>query len=431
MIYQNIKKIIVLLFASSIIFAGGTDFNSLNGGKTSSLNGIYIAGFDGITGIFTNPASLSSLSGAGIEVFMFDKLGEQYFNSENNGYFQSFREDDFSITGGAYWSYSNELTFGIGYFTAARYNIDWAFTTIRKKGSTSIILAFDYMNTIRTNVIVPGLSYKLGNLSIGAAAAIYRTRVETAFPKDNSLWIADSGSAAYQLSYASTGWGYGFILGLDYQFTPGFVMGVSVRSGFKTELEGIGHSKYLQDIHDASSSSDLTSDYEMPWVIGIGGLYNLTGQLALNVDFRLNLWSGIENIFQYEFSDTAWQAQLKDVDAAFGLSGTDLNPQFKDAMDLGIGVEYVSNSNLHYRIGYRFSESPIKHSSLNMLFSSVDQHWLSAGLGLKQNEWEIDLSISYSLGAEREIMNNGIPSQSGKHDTSIFLPALNLRYNIY
>ena len=138
----NLILILGLAFSPNI-FGGGTDFMTVSGARNFALNGLYTAGIDGANGVIWNPASLSSLTGFGLELIMSNKLGQHSFDSEYNGYFESFRDDDFNINGGSYWNLSPGLTIGLGYYPVLSYEVDWPFTLIRQKGTSSIILSYD------------------------------------------------------------------------------------------------------------------------------------------------------------------------------------------------------------------------------------------------------------------------------------------------
>ena len=142
---------------------------SLGGARIFALNGLYTAGIDGAAGIIGNPASLSSLGGFGLDIMLSNKLGQQTFRSESNGYFESFRNDDFTINGGTFWKLGQSIAIGLGYYPVLRYNVDWPFTVINQKGSSSIISAYNYKSKLETQSLTPAISYKVGPLGIGAS----------------------------------------------------------------------------------------------------------------------------------------------------------------------------------------------------------------------------------------------------------------------
>lgn len=412
------------------INAGGGDFTQTAGGKTLALNGMYFAGSDGIAGMMSNPASLAYLKGRALEIQISDRMGDQYFDGAQNGYFQSFRNDDVSFHGGAHWNFYEGFTLGLGYYPVARYDVSWPFTILKEKGTSSQIFAYDFENKLTVNSITPGVSYRFGSLNIGIAANIYQVKLSVNFPQTNNMWLppTDSGSAAYQFSYSMDGWAYGFTLGLDYEITPEALIGLSVRSPFKAELSGDASSSMFAELHGAAGISGVETEYQMPWVIGLGGVYNLSNELRINADVRYNMWESIEDNMDVTFGDAFWQSQQYAVDPDFGVRADKFFVSYDNSIDAGIGLEYAPTYSVKYRAGYRYSQTPFKYAMYNMLFSSVDQHWFTLGVGVVEGEWELDITAAYSLGVEKEV-KGAVPVLNGKYDNQMFLPSLGLRYN--
>ena len=78
---MNSKKfkilITILVTTISAVFAGTPSFASVTSAKVTSLNWLYLAGVDGISGISINPASLAYLKGRALELSVFGRLGQQ------------------------------------------------------------------------------------------------------------------------------------------------------------------------------------------------------------------------------------------------------------------------------------------------------------------------------------------------------------------
>ena len=412
------------------LYAGGSDYMSLGGARIFALNGLYTAGIDGAAGIIGNPASLSSLGGFGLDIMLSNKLGQQTFNSQSHGYFETFRNDDFTIHGGAYWKIGHSLTIGLGYYPVLRYNVDWPFTVIRQKGSSSIILAYNYKSKLETQSLTPAISYQIGPLAIGASINLYHTNLQLDFPRDNPLWYENKGLAGYQFSYNLSGWGYGFTFGLSYQISQKLDLAASIRSSFSADLEGNSSGNMFKDLYSSGTITKNKSNFKMPWILLLGGIYKISDDIAVNIDARYNLWSAIKENFKISFDDTTWSNNLSKVDTALGISGADFNSEFNNSLELGVGLEYASSSGLYYRAGYRYSESPLKDETFSMLFCNVDQHWFTAGIGVIQEMWELDITVAYSIGVEKKIQNENLNFFNGGYNTKILLPVINLRYKL-
>lgn len=428
--YAILAFLVFILSAAVDVNAGGGDLTQTAGGKTLALNGMYVAGSDGIAGMMNNPASLGYLKGRGFELLVSDRMGDQYFDGRQNGYFQSFRNDDVSFHGGAYWNFSEGFTLGLGYYPIVRYDVSWPFTILKEKGSSSQIYAYDFENKLNVNSITPGMSYKFGPLTAGVAVNIYQVKLNSNFPQTNDLWLppTDSGSAAYQFSYSMDGWAYGFTLGLGYELSPELSIGLSVRSPFKAELSGDASSAMYAELNGAPGISGVETEYQMPWVIGAGVIYNLSDELRVNADLRYNMWKSIEDDMDITFDEAFWSGQTYTEDPDFGVRADKFFVNYDNSADAGIGIEYAPTYSVKYRAGYRYSQTPLKYAMYNLLFSSVDQHWFTFGVGVVEGEWELDITAAYSLGVEKEV-TGAVPALNGKYDNQLFLPSLNLRYN--
>ncbi|MEO8399949.1 MAG: hypothetical protein ABI550_09080, partial [Ignavibacteriaceae bacterium] len=71
-------------------FAGDTNFNSIFGTRTFSLNGLYFAGVDGLSNVLSNPAGLSFLNKKGIELSVSDQISSHQFESSVEGNYKSY-----------------------------------------------------------------------------------------------------------------------------------------------------------------------------------------------------------------------------------------------------------------------------------------------------------------------------------------------------
>src|SRR3989337_2338336 len=108
MIFKLKIFLALLILFVHFSFAGGLDNNNAFGTRTFSLDGLYFAGSPGLGSILSNPAGLNFLNGKAFELSLLDKIEENNFKSDSPGIYKSFREENFSIGGGLYWSISEE-----------------------------------------------------------------------------------------------------------------------------------------------------------------------------------------------------------------------------------------------------------------------------------------------------------------------------------
>jgi long-subunit fatty acid transport protein len=201
-----------------------------------------------------------------------------------------------------------------------------------------------------------------------------------------------------------------------------------IKSGVSTSIEGDARTSKFADLDSAASKAAVSSTFELPWELGLGGVYNLSDKFTLNIDFLYNLWASTQEAMQFDFDNQLWNKRLSNVDSLSGYKGSEFLLKFKNSFNLGFGIEYSAPSNIKVRFGYRYSQTPNENETYNMLFPSVDQHWISAGLGFRFEELYIDASLAYASGVETEIPKNDNFFYGGNYKMDTFLPTVKIKY---
>jgi long-subunit fatty acid transport protein len=425
----NLLSIIFFLSVTVSCFAGGSEIFPLNGAKTLSLNGLYFAGSDGVVNSVTNPASLIFVENYGIEFSINDRLSENQFNRYNNTLFRSFRNDEYIINGGVYFSITKNIKVGVSYQPSIKYNVEWPYANFFSKDSLSSLLVFDFFNRLTIEAFAPSAAFRFGNFTVGVAPIAYRIKSSLAFPRSNAAW-GNFNSAGYQFEYDQEGWAYGFSLGVISQINPELRFALSVRSGYSSNLKGSAVSSMFSDLYSASSKVNLTSKLEIPWIFGVGALYTLSPELTLNLDGQYSLWGSVQKSMNLSFDNAVWQGNLSTVDQLTGITGSSFNLTYKNTIDIGVGLEYIPEGDLSYRFGYKYSQSPNQQETYNMLFPSGDQHWFSAGFGLREENFLLDGTVSYAIGFSKSITNGVVNNINGKYSYNVIIPSVTLKYLI-
>lgn len=418
--------LLILLFNFSLI-AGDANFSTVSRAKTLSLNGLYFAGNDGFQCVLGNPSMLSFLNSNGLEVYVTDNTGRQEFENQEGDVYKSFSNNDFSLGGGLYWTFSESFAAALSYQRAFDFNVDWPYAKFFSNDSTSSLLAFDFFNKITIDAASVSFAFKFDQLSVGASVNYYYVEEHTKFPRSNERWDQGLGLAGYEFGYNQDGHSFGFNVGASLQLNDQLRFGMMTRSSFKTDLSGTAVSNMFAQIDSTASTVDLSGTFEMPWVVGGGLVYDWTDNLTVNFDLEYNLWSGIQKSFDLSFDNSIWRQNLSAVDSLTGINATSFNLSFENSLDAGVGIEYKT-SNLHLRTGYRFSQSPITDEAYTMLFPTVDKHWISLGIGYRDENLLIDLTVAYAFGVSREVSNASIKNLSGRYKSSSVLPAITIKY---
>ena len=426
-LYTTILIFLQILLLNTFIIPGDPNFSAASRAKTLSLNGLYFAGTDGLQSVLGNPSMLSLLHSKGIEFFINDHSGQQEFENLQNDLFKSFQVDDFSFGGGIFWALSPILTAALSYQRAIDYKVSWPFANLFSNDSSSSLLAFDFYNQITIDAASASFAFKFDQVSVGGSANFYYVEQHTSFPRSNERWNQGSGLAAYQFNYNQDGYSFGFNLGASFQVIDQLGAGIMTRSGYKADLEGTSESSMFAQLDSTSSLVNISGTFEMPWVFGAGLVYEWTEDLKINLDMQYNLWSGIQKTFDFTFDNSTWQQNLSSIDSLTTITAASFTLSFDNSIDAGLGIEYKT-SDLVLRTGYRFSQSPNTDDTYNMLFPSVDQHWVSIGIGYQEENLLIDATVAYAFGIAKEVMKPGIRNLSGSYSSTMIMPNVTIRY---
>jgi opacity protein-like surface antigen len=429
-VYRFFEYLSLLMVSfTGIIFAGGSDLFLSAGANSLGLDGLYLAGPNGIQSTITNPAGLIYLQGHGAELFLIDRSGQQEFDSQTQGMFRSFREDDFNYGGGIYSRVSGNLILAIAYNPVLGYNVNWPFVLLRTNASVTSELPFDMFHKITINSITPSASLNFGNTALGLSANIYRINESLSFPITNERWKTGTGAASYQLNYDQKGWAYGFSIGAVTSLSDLIRLGISIRSVYKSTLKGTAESQLFSAIDSVSNNSSVSSDFKMPWTFGTGIIYTISQNWKLNIDALYSLWSMLLDNLNISFDNQVWQNRLSKADSITGIIGNNLSLNLKNTIDLGLGIEYNPDQGFIYRAGYRYSMSPNSNEAFSMFFPVVNQHIFSAGFGYREENLSIDAAIVYLLGISNSVFKPNQPFASGKYNSNAFVPSVTVRYN--
>lgn len=419
---------IFLLFSNFLIFAGG-NFKSVNSAKALSLDGLYVAGQNGVSGIYNNPAGLISLNGAGVDLTIQDRISTYKFDNTLNGLYQSYGEDDFNISGGFFWKILENFVVGASYNNAINFNVDWPFTMFRQSDSASAVLGFEFANQIKAEAISPAAAFKMGNYTVGLSINLYRVTWHTAFPLENKRWFQNIGDAAYQFNYDLDAWSVGFSLGFLADFSSSLSVGASVKSGFKSSLKGNAKSQMFAVLDSASFQTNISGNLEMPWTFSLGIIYTLSDNLKLNLDGAYSLWGQTPDRFKFSFDDSFWQSRLTQTDSISGINPSSFPLLFKNSFDMGIGLEYKPVGDFTYRIGYCFSKSPNSEITYNMFFPNIDRHSFSIGIGYAEEGWSVDGALLFSIGISKSVISS-LPVLTGEYNYNLVMPTITLKYKL-
>lgn len=425
----------IIIFGLSVIIftplvAGDASMIPVSGSKSLALGGYYYAGKDHVTAAFSNPARLLHMVGKGLAVNISDRAGQQQCRQSKLDLHRSFLYNDFSGAAGIYWVPSPKFGLAVLYNRALDYSVRWPLAMSFNEGGTERLYGFQLTSRMRTEAISPIVGVRLGPLSLGLAVNIYNISRQFGFPVGNKEWETNSANPAYQMDIKQQGSSLGWSVGFSVPMSSQLRIGGMVRSGFTQNLSGNARTDLFFDLDSLVSKTAVDGKFQQPLSGGIGIMYKINNQFSVNLDVAMQLWGNSLSNYEFSYKDTAWTARMPAAprDSITGYYWKNIPLDFKNSFDLAVGVEYTDVNDLQYRCGYRFSSTPNANNSYSLLFPNVNRHWFSVGIGLRYENYRLDLSLAYSVGIATSIKKEDEPYFYGEYDLNTILPSVNVEY---
>ena len=422
---KQLLLVLFLIVSIKPVFADDPTFRTVQRAKTLSLGGLYLAGVDGANSLFNNTAGLVFINTPLIDFSLTDMIGQSSFTDTENTLFNSFQQDNVPLSIAVVYPITDNLVASIAYERNYAYNINWPFAVLSQTDSSSTLQTFDLYNNYNVDAIAAGLAYRSGIISFGATFDALQVSYESAFPITNSKWGDTLGLPAYQLQYDMSSWTFGFNAGVMLSVSENLRLGALVKSTFSADLDGNAESIYFSEIDSISSTSNVSTSFDYPWVFGMGVLYKPSTDMSINVDAQYSLFGSSKKSLVMNFSEQGWESNNWEIDPLVGVDPSDINLSFENTIDIAIGFEY-SPSDWSFRGGYRFSQSQNSSTSYNYLYPTVDKNWLSVGLGYNDLTYFVDLAAAYAFGVSTNVMS--YQNISGNYDSETVYVSATIKY---
>ncbi|MBK8873202.1 MAG: outer membrane protein transport protein [Bacteroidetes bacterium] len=220
------------------------------------------------------------------------------------------------------------------------------------------------------------VSEKIG-IGIGAVIALGRDYKTRAMPYSSS-------SGPVNGSFESKGTAYGFNLGLFFNTSEKFKMGLNYRSALNFKID--------------NGEAEFTN-------VPSGASYMLTHELLLAIDFTYAGWNVYDKL-EYDFADNP------------ELNFTE-NKDYSNGFALRFGSSYKISEKLTARGGVAFDNSPVPDESMLPDNPDSDRFIFSLGGNIKFNE-KTSLDLFYQLEnyKEREVSNTELRF-AGSYKTNV------------
>ncbi len=264
--------------------------------------------------------------------------------------------------------------------------------------------------------IQPTISYKLfDNLSLGAGFSVVPGSVELG--KALPLIGQDGEEGEVDLSGSTMGFGYN--VGLFFQASEKFSVGVDYRSKIDMVMEG-GDAKFtvpssMQGYFPADNTFSATLPLPANLTLGLG--WNPSEKLTLGFDFQYVFWSAYQSL-DFDFGTNTYA--LEDSH----------NPRnFENSAVYRIGAEYHLSSKIDLRAGFYYDQTPIPEDYLSPETPGTNKYGMSGGLSWYiTDKLSMDLSFLFIQGEKRE---DGYKEADfyGTYYTNAVIPGFGLNYS--
>lgn len=361
--------------------------------SVSGLGNAYAGGAasaEDATTVFYNPAGLTHLTGSQVIAGTHVIMPSAKFN--NNGSVSATgapltgdNGGDGGVTGivpNLYYSkqLTNNVSFGLGinspFGLATEYNDTWVG---RYHAINSDML------TVNFN---PSLAYKVNdNLSIGAGIDIQYVKVELSNAVDFGL-IGYSLHVPGMIPQKNDGYvnlkgdsvGFGFNLGLLYEFSKNTRFGTAYRSRIKQTLKGdADYSNVPSALSSAFKDTQIAADVTLPDSLSVSLFHHINSQWAVMGDVTWTNWSVYDEM-RIRFSS--------------GQADAVTTSKWDDNMRYSAGLSYAPNK-CTYRLGAAYDKTPISSAEYRTpRIPDGDRIWLAAGLGYKYSD-RLNMDIGY------------------------------------
>lgn len=204
-------------------------------------------------------------------------------------------------------------------------------------------------------------------------------------------------------------WGYGYNLGLLYQFTDQTRVGLSYRSKISHTLEGGGTLDAL------GVKEDISADLDLPETVSLAIHHQLNDKWAIMADATWTRWSRFEEL----------------VIESDGILSTDKPENWDNSMRYGIGLSYQYNDKWQFRTGVAYDETPIPSSGFRTArIPGNDRKWVAFGASYQYSD-NIVIDAAYAhlfMDDPRINESESIYNLRGKYDASVDIVGLQLRW---
>lgn len=398
------------------------------------------------TTIFFNPAGLTRLKGqhaiAGLHVVMpraqFDNEGSKDVTGKPLTGGDGGQAGETGLVPNGYYSVGldNGLAFGLGLCAP--------FGLATKYDSTWVGRYHAVESSVQTVNINPSVAYRVTpQWSLGAGLSAQWLDAKLTNKVDFGLAVttkvapgimAPQGADA-DAELTGNDWGYGFNLGMLYEFNSNSRIGISYRSRIKHKIEGEADFTLpalptglppaadagVKAVAAAFQDTDADVEITLPDSASLSLYHRFNPKLAVMADITWTNWSTFDEL-RVKFDS--------------GLADSVTTEDWKDTWRFSVGATYNPNPAWALRAGLAYDQEPIPDpSSRTPRIPGNDRLWTAVGVGYQIASWlGVDVGYAHLFVKDPEIQKSASNPEDasrgslvGTYDASVDIVSAQLR----
>jgi long-chain fatty acid transport protein len=390
------KKTLTIAISAAIVATGASTVHAAGfqlkeqsaEGQGNSFAGQTAKAVDAST-IFFNPAGMARLNGNHVQSNLSFIAPEAKYKHGASTAVGGLFPKSTGIDGGesaivpaayAVWDYSEKVNFGLSinapFGMSTKYDEDW------------VGAQYNVLSEIKTVNIAPSISYKVDDrLSIGGN--IQFQKIEG---KLTNKSVTGVGTAALTTLEADDT-GYGYSLGLLYEYSDKGRVGFSYRSQIKHNLEGkvstVGVSEF-----------DASANVTLPAVASIGLYQEVSDKWTVLADVSWTDWSVFD--------------KLEVVRSSTGAVATTTEYHWDDTVFAALGANYQYNDKLQLKFGVAYDQGAANNNDRTAGIPDETRYWASVGASYKLNK-----QTTFNIGYSRVEADTAKVSEDSKQNTPV------------
>lgn len=366
----------------------------------------------GTSSIFFNPGAMSYLQENGVTVGASGLIS--YISYRSTNFTSATAEADnpvktpFEVY--AVYGINDKLKAGLGVYTPYGSTVKWGDEWNGRFGLSELSLSAIYFQ--------PTLSYQISD-KVGIGAGLIVATGNVNLQRQIPIQGPDGTEPGIELDgTADTGFGYN--VGIYFQPSEKFSIGVDYRSRINLEVEG-GDVKYSNLPASAAAlfqGSTFSAELPLPATLSVGIGYKPNERWTIAADVNRVEWGAYEKLrFDY--------------DAPVGGGMASENQRnYDDAYIYRLGAEYAATDNLTVRAGAYYDSTPVQDGYLTPETPDSDSRGLSAGITYAfSDKFSVDGSFLYINKKERTDTGEFSGGVAGTFKSIAYIPGIGLNYN--